>query len=94
MLALKHNIFKKLWYEIRSEFEVLLYHSNVRWLSRGKVLNCISALREELAQFLQEHKHCRADWFQNFVMADIFDALNHLNLQMQGGGVNIIETKE
>ena len=27
-------------------------------------------------------------------MANIFDALNNLNLQMQGGGVNIIEAEE
>ncbi|KAJ8393023.1 hypothetical protein AAFF_G00069270 [Aldrovandia affinis] len=27
-------------------------------------------------------------------MGDIFDALNHLNRQMQGGGVNIIEAEE
>ncbi|CAI9735019.1 Hypothetical predicted protein [Octopus vulgaris] len=27
-------------------------------------------------------------------MADIFEALNHLNRQMQGGGVNIIEAEE
>jgi len=27
-------------------------------------------------------------------MADIFDALNHLNCQMQGGGVNVIEAEE
>ena len=27
-------------------------------------------------------------------MADTFNALNHLNLQMQGGGVNIIEAEE
>ena len=27
-------------------------------------------------------------------LADIFGALNHLNCQMQGGGVNIIEAEE
>ena len=37
--ALKHRIFKKLCNEMGSEFEVLLYYSNVRWLSRGKVLS-------------------------------------------------------
>ncbi|XP_013923726.1 PREDICTED: protein ZBED8-like [Thamnophis sirtalis] len=83
------------------EFEVLLYHSNVRWLSRGQVLNRVFAVRVELALFLQEHQHCHADCFKNseFIlilayMADIFAALNHLNQQMQGGGVNIIEAEE
>jgi hypothetical protein len=99
--AMKHRIFKELCNEMGSEFEVLLYHSNVRWLSRGKVLNRVFAMRVELALFLREYQHCHADCFENseFIlilayMADIFDALNHLNRQMQGGGVNIIEAEE
>ena len=55
----------------------------------------------ELAVFLREHQHCYADCFENsdFILVlayttDIFGTLNHLNQQMQGGGVNIIEAKE
>ena len=66
-----------------SEFEVLLYYSNVRWLSRGKALNLVFALRVELAVFLREHQHCHADCFEKseFIlvlayMANIFGALN------------------
>ncbi|KAF2345157.1 protein of unknown function DUF4371 [Trinorchestia longiramus] len=99
--ALNHRIFKELCNEIGSESEVLLYHSNVRWLSRGNVLNCVFVVRVKLALFLQEYQHCHADYFENseFIlilayMADIFDALNHLNQQMQVGGVNIIEAEE
>ncbi|XP_035007625.1 protein ZBED8-like [Hippoglossus stenolepis] len=99
--AMKHRIFKELCKEMGSEFEVLLYHSNVRWLSRGKVLNRVFAMRVELALFFNEYQDCHADCFENseFIlilayMADIFDALNHLNRQMRGGGVNIIEAEE
>lgn len=99
--TLRHRIFSELCKEMGSEFEVLLYHSNVRWLSRGQVLNRVFAMRVELAQFLQEHQHCHADCFKDseFIlilayMADIFAALNHLNQQMQGGGVNIMEAEE
>ncbi|XP_024139827.1 protein ZBED8-like [Oryzias melastigma] len=99
--ALRHRIFSELCKEMDSEFEVLLLHSNIRWLSRGQVLNRVFALRAELALFLQEHQHCHADHFKNpeFIlilayMADIFAALNHLNQQMQGGGVNIMEAEE
>ena len=34
--AMKHRIFKELSNEMSSEFEVLLYYSNVWWLSRMK----------------------------------------------------------
>ena len=67
----------------------------------GKALNRVLALRVELAVFLREHQHCHADCFENFefifvlaYMADIFGAFNHLNQQMQSGGVNIIEAQE
>ncbi|XP_075719811.1 protein FAM200C-like [Rhinoderma darwinii] len=96
--ALRHRIFSELCKEMGSEFEVLLYHSNVRWLSRGLVLNRVFAVRVELALFLQEHQHRHADFLKNseFIlilayMADIFAALNHLNQQMQGGGVEAEE---
>jgi len=34
--AMKHRIFEELCNEMCSEFKVLLYHSNVRWLSRER----------------------------------------------------------
>ena len=84
-----------------SEFEALPYYFNVRWLSRGKVLNRVFALCGELAVFLQEHQHCHAGCCENskFIlvlayMADIFGALNRLNQQMQGHGVNILEAEK
>ena len=50
---------------------------------------------------MREHKHRHATHFDEseFILAlaylaDIFGALNHLNCQMQGGGVNIIEAEE
>ncbi|KAF2351452.1 hypothetical protein FHG87_017790 [Trinorchestia longiramus] len=99
--ALRHRIFSELCKEMGTEFEVLLYHSNIRWSSRGLVLNRVFAGRVEFTLFLQEHQHCHADCFKNseFILilvhlADIFAALNHLNHKMQGGGFDIIETEE
>lgn len=63
--AMKYCIFKELCNEMGSEFGVLLCHSNVWWFSWGKVLNCVFAMRVELAQFLQEHQHCHTDCFEN-----------------------------
>ena len=89
--AMKHRIFKELCNEISSVFEVLLYYSNVWWLSQGKMLNRVFTLRVELAVLLREYQHRHADCFENseFIlvlayMFDIFDALNNLNQQMQG----------
>ncbi|KAF2348764.1 hypothetical protein FHG87_020478 [Trinorchestia longiramus] len=47
--ALRHHIFSELYEEMGSEFEVLLYHSNIRWLPRGQMLNRVFAVRVELA---------------------------------------------
>ncbi|KAF2353771.1 hypothetical protein FHG87_015472 [Trinorchestia longiramus] len=47
--ALRHRIFSELCKEMGSEFEVLLYHSNIRWLPWGQVLNRVFAVRVELA---------------------------------------------
>lgn len=63
--ALRYRIFSELCREMGSEFEVVLLHSNIRWLSRGQVLNRVFALRVELVLFLQEHQHCHADCFKN-----------------------------
>ena len=104
--AMKYRIFKELCNEMSSEFEVLLYYSffvlyYVWWLSRGKMLSRVFTLRVELAVLLREHQHCHTDCFENseFIlvlayMVNIFDPLNNLNQQMQGGGVNSIEEEE
>lgn len=99
--ALRHRIFSELCKEMDSEFEVLLYLSNFRWLSRGQVLNLVFAVCVELALFLQKHQHCHADCFKNsefiLILAYITEScedISHLNQQMQGGGVNIIEAEE
>ncbi|KAF2351402.1 hypothetical protein FHG87_017838 [Trinorchestia longiramus] len=63
--ALRHRIFSELCKEMGSEFEVILYHSNIRWFSRGQVLNRVFAVRVELTLFLQEHQQCHADCFKN-----------------------------
>ena len=98
--AMKHRIIKERCNEMSSEFEVLLYYSYVWWLSREKMLNRVFTLRVELAMLLREHQYRHADCFENseFIlvlayMVDIFDALNNLNQQMQGGGINIIEAE-
>ena len=51
--ALNHRIFKKLCQEMGAEHEVLLYHTDVCWLSRGQVLKRLFELRKEVSAFLK-----------------------------------------
>ena len=51
--ALNTRLFRKICQDIESDFKGLLFHTPVRWLSAGKILNRIFSLKEELMEFLQ-----------------------------------------
>ncbi|XP_071041762.1 protein FAM200A-like [Parasteatoda tepidariorum] len=77
--------------EMGSTYERLLLHTEVRWLSRGKILRRIFYLRNEVYMFLIEKKHRVASCYINEVwlgklsyLVDIFEKLNDLNLSLQG----------
>uniref|UniRef100_A0A673KXC9 HAT C-terminal dimerisation domain-containing protein n=1 Tax=Sinocyclocheilus rhinocerous TaxID=307959 RepID=A0A673KXC9_9TELE len=69
----------------------LLYHSKIRWLSRGCVLNRLFELRKEVHTFLEEQRSPLAEHYNDdqfcaklAYLSDIFDQLNQLNVSMQG----------
>ena len=76
--------------ECGSEYADMPYHSEVRWLSRGKVLNRCFKLHEEICQFLESKGTDTAELRkQKFLceLAFICDITSHLytlNLQLQG----------
>ena len=51
--GLNHRQFKSFLNQFVSKHTDVPYHTEVRWLSCGKVLNRFFELREEICQFLQ-----------------------------------------
>ena len=49
--ALNHRLFKVFCEKIGAEHNVVLFHTEVRWLSRGRVLTRVFELHEEIKQF-------------------------------------------
>ncbi|KAM3835905.1 zinc finger BED domain-containing protein 5-like [Diretmus argenteus] len=89
--ALNARLFSILCNEMGAHFNQLLLHSEVRWLSRGKVLTRLCDLREEVLLFLAEIdsplvKHMEdAKWVAMLAyLSDIFDRINTLNTSLQG----------
>ncbi|GFY10709.1 general transcription factor II-I repeat domain-containing protein 2 [Trichonephila clavipes] len=90
--ALNHRQFKKLVFEMESEYVDLLLHNKIRWLSRGKVLKRFASLFPEIKAFLLEKgvhypELTNDQWIPNFYfMIDVTSHLNQLNRKLQGKG--------
>uniref|UniRef100_UPI00358F06DC protein FAM200C-like n=1 Tax=Myxine glutinosa TaxID=7769 RepID=UPI00358F06DC len=99
--VLNHRLFQLFCEEMGQEHTVLLYHTEVRWLSRGRVLSHVFELGEEIQQFLREQRQDIAEYFDSpeFVpmlayLVDVFTALNELNRSLQGKGLTIVTASE
>ena len=48
--------FKELCKDMNVIHEIFLFHTAVRWLSKGNVLNCVFEIKDEIKLFLKSKK--------------------------------------
>ncbi|XP_068203574.1 zinc finger BED domain-containing protein 5-like [Palaemon carinicauda] len=96
--ALNTRLFKLLCEDFGSDHICLLYHTEVRWLSRGNTTRRLFELRDVLLVFFKEKEHNFQKDLEDeeFIsrlayLSDIFGALNHLNLSFQGPDCTVTE---
>ena len=94
---LHRRLFKLFCEKMGNEHQVLLFHIEVRWLSREKILTRMAKLKEEIKIFLREYQSNFVDKFKDEVfilflscLADIFSHFNDFNMFMQGMYANHI----
>ena len=99
--AVNSRLFEQLCVDHGSQFQHLLFYSNVRWLSRGKLLRRLIDLRTQVKVILNEKNYRHAIRFQDkewmlkvCYLNDIFTTLNELNTSMQSRNQNIITLSE
>jgi len=89
--VLNTRLLKALCDEMGFDHQNLLFHSEVRWLSRGEVLKRLYELRNEVELFLIDKKSDLSHYFQDekwvarlAYLSDIFSYIHKLNLKLQG----------
>uniref|UniRef100_A0A3B1JEN7 HAT C-terminal dimerisation domain-containing protein n=1 Tax=Astyanax mexicanus TaxID=7994 RepID=A0A3B1JEN7_ASTMX len=90
--GLKHREFQQFLSELESAYGDVLYYTEVRWLSRGRVLRRFYELLPEINAFLHSKDKTVPElldpewkWHLAF-LTDVTEMLNSLNLQLQGQG--------
>lgn len=82
-------------------YSVLLFHTEVRWLSRGRALTRFFELRKEVKALLKErdYDHVKKMETKEFdqilaYLSDIFSRMNDLSVSMQGKNITILKCCE
>ncbi|KAI8124810.1 Zinc finger BED domain-containing protein 5 [Lucilia cuprina] len=95
--ALRTRLFEALCIDLNTEQTKLLFHTEVRWLSKGNMLKRLYNLKTEVEIFLLEKNEILFKKFTEkyFIfyfayICDFFEALNNLNLKLQGRQVTIL----
>ena len=96
--ALQSRLFKQLCGENDEEFEVLLLHTEVRWLSKGNCLERFVCLFDTVVQFLSTNDLPLAQFLVSrksdiMYLSDLYGKFNCLNKTLQGNNLNLIKVK-
>lgn len=103
--SLQHRLFRTFLEEMSAEHKDLLLHNDVRWLSKGRVLERVCDLHGELVSFLSSLTSQKAHELLAFLtnneemssvcfLSDIMSHLNSLNLQLQGKNHTVADMYE
>lgn len=97
--AFNTRLFRELCHENGEEYDNLLLHTEVRWLSKGSCLKRFIQLYDSIIEFLQLNDDsqlaCKIQSIHGDLayLADIYDKMNILNLQLQGNNFSLIQAK-
>ena len=98
---LNSRLFRLLCKKMEAKHTQLLLHTEVRWLSRGRILNRLFKLRTEVGMFCKEHNSPYSELFENVgwlaklcYLAEIFNKLDELNVGLQGKEANILTLRD
>ncbi|KAF2346202.1 protein of unknown function DUF4371 [Trinorchestia longiramus] len=94
--SLNSRLFAALCSDLGTDYKTLLFYAD--WLSKGNMLSRLYELKDEVEIFLQKQKQnklykaFREEDFQLSLayLVDYFEAINNLNLKLQGRNTNII----
>ncbi|CAG9833212.1 unnamed protein product [Diabrotica balteata] len=95
--ALQRRLFRTLANEVDCQYGDLLLHSEVRWLSRGRLLKRFNDVLSGIVQFFKQPDEPTPElensiWLRDFgFLVDITEKLNELNLQLQGRDKELAE---
>ncbi|XP_062998575.1 general transcription factor II-I repeat domain-containing protein 2-like [Elgaria multicarinata webbii] len=94
-VSLQHRLFKALLKDVDSECSDLILHTEVRWLSKGKVLARFLILIEEIKAFLKSKDQHIEQLYDRFwlvdlaFLADLMQELNSLNIELHRNNKHI-----
>ena len=94
--SLRDRLFHEFCKQNGEEFERLVLHTEVRWLSKGNCLKRFIALWDAIVSFLADTQlgaKLLANKCDVFYLSDIFEKLNSLNKQLQGKDSDLISSK-